>query len=123
MTYTRPILLYHYEKTDEDVAKAREFADEALRLDDELAASHMAQSLISLVIGDHDTAITFACNAVRLQPGDADANANLGRVSYISGHPEDAFEPFKTAIRRDPQTLFSAIGFCLLYGRTLCRRY
>ena len=112
MTYTRPILLHHYEKTEEDVAKAREFANEALRLDDELAASHMARSLISLITGDRDTAFTFARNAVELQPGDADANANLGRVSYISGHPDDAYEPFKTAIRLDPRSPFVVpLGF------------
>jgi adenylate cyclase len=112
VTYTWPILLNHYEKTDEDVAKAREFADEALRLDDELAASHIAQSLISLVTGDHDAAITFARNAVQLQPGDADTNANLGRVCNISGHPADAFEPFKTAIRLDPTAFyFIPLGF------------
>jgi len=103
MTYTRPILLHHYEKTEEDVAKAREYADEALRLDDKLAAAHMAQSCIALVTGSHDAAIAFARNAVDLQPGDADANANLARISYLSGHPEDAFEPFKTAARLDPQ--------------------
>ncbi len=113
MTYTRPILLRHYEKTEEDVMRARDYADHALRLDEGLAASHMSQSLVALVANDPDNAIKFAHNAVERQPGDAEANANLGRVLYIAGFPEDSFEHFKTAIRLDPQwaVYFVPLGY------------
>ncbi len=91
----------------EDVKKAFELAERAMAVDDTFGWSHTALARAHLIKGAHDQAVALAERAVQMQPGDADAHANLGLYLMWAGRAEEAIEPIRKGLRLSPQVAFS----------------
>jgi adenylate cyclase len=91
----------------EDVKRAFELAEKAMAVDDTFGWSHTALARAHLIKGAHDQAVALAERAAQMQPGDADAHANLGLYLMWAGRAEEAIEPIRKALRLRPQVAFS----------------
>ncbi|UCF04540.1 MAG: protein kinase [bacterium] len=107
----------------EGIAKAREAADEAMRIDPDFLDGHLALGFIYYYGSrDYDRALDHFLRVQKQRPGDADANKAIGYIKRRQGKMEEALSHFERAIKIDPR------GYMLHYdnfGNTLMmlRRY
>ncbi|MCZ6699692.1 MAG: hypothetical protein O7D94_12235, partial [Planctomycetota bacterium] len=110
LSWTHSLAVRHgfSELQHEDAKKAIELARKAVALDDTFGWSHQALSKAYLVNGRQDEAVVAAEQSARLQPGDADALANLALSLMWAGRAEEAVAPIKRSLRSSPRVAFSA---------------
>jgi adenylate cyclase len=90
------------ESRDESLAKAAEFGEKAMTLDERLPRNHSLFGLIHLVKREHEQAIAFTEKAVALAPNDANRKALLAFALTQAGRPEEAAALLKNAMRLNP---------------------
>lgn len=103
LTHAFAFMFGHSERPEEDLGLALKLANSAVTLGKEFAQAYSALGLAHTVSGQHDEAVNFACRAVELQPGDADAQTFLAFTQFFAGRAEEAYEAITTALRLDPQ--------------------
>ncbi|HZZ33991.1 MAG TPA: TIR domain-containing protein [Phenylobacterium sp.] len=86
----------------EDLGKAREAAQVAIRLDPRDAYGYFACSGPSLYLGQHGAALSEARTAVGLNPNCAMAQVRIGQALIFSGRPAEAIAPIKRGMRLSP---------------------
>jgi adenylate cyclase len=104
---------------DTDLAKAVEFAEKAVALDDTLPMVHGASGFVELVRGHHEAAIVHTSKGIALDPNNAYCGVWLAQAVKDSGRPEDALPLMENALNlwRIPvhtQDLFLADCYRLL---------
>jgi adenylate cyclase len=92
------------------LGKARAYADRALELDPGNADAYTTSSLILLLQGRYDEALTDARRAVELAPGSADAATFACFVLASSGYPKEALRQIERAIKLSPNYPASYLG-------------
>src|SRR5262249_28847379 len=86
-----------------ELERALDLAQQALALDDSLAACHSLLSQVYLWKKEHARAIAEAKRGVALAPNDADRYETLAEVLTWSGRPQEAIGQIKHAMRLNPQ--------------------
>jgi adenylate cyclase len=92
------------------LAKGFESAQEALRLDPENGDAHMSISLLHLVRGQFDEAVSHARRSVELAPGSADAATFACFVLASSGFPGEAVPQIEKAMTLSPNYPANYLG-------------
>jgi adenylate cyclase len=90
------------ESRDESLAKAAEFGEKAMTLDERLPRSHSLFGLIHVVKREYEQAIAFMEKAVALDPNDANRMAQLAFVLTQAGRPAEAAVLLNKAMRLNP---------------------
>ncbi|HVY57722.1 MAG TPA: tetratricopeptide repeat-containing glycosyltransferase family protein [Xanthobacteraceae bacterium] len=80
-----------------------------------LATSHLAQALALLHAGELDAAECLGAEALRANPGDADALHLVGIVRLRQGRPVEALDPVAAALRAEPRST----AFLCTHGQVL----
>lgn len=86
----------------DDVSKATELAEKAIRCDTRLGWPHIALGLSYIARGNHEAAIAAGLRAVEVQPSDPEANAFFGHFLFLAGEGERAIEPLERAMALNP---------------------
>ncbi|GAB5467091.1 MAG: adenylate/guanylate cyclase domain-containing protein [Rhodospirillales bacterium] len=97
--------------------RAYEFAKTAQALSPTRPAVYEALGNISLFRGDHQSGVDAACQWVRVEPGSADAYANLAAAHHMNGDHQAVLPLVDKAIRLNPHYPFYYvfyIGMALL---------
>ena len=89
-----------------DLERALDLAQQALALDDSLAACHSLMSQVYLWKKEHARAIAEAERGIALAPNDADRYETLAEVLTWSGRAQEAIGHIKHAMRLNPQYPF-----------------
>ena len=97
---------FQWTRDPEDLERAFDLAQQAIALDDSLAACHSLLSQVYLWKKEHARAIAEAERGVALAPNDADRHETLAEVLTWSGRPEEAIGHIKHAMRLNPQYPF-----------------
>jgi len=101
-TYLLELLAGLGDSPGQSVARAIEFAQKALTLDDSLADAHALSGSIYLVQRQWEKAVAEGERSVALNPNSADNIGLLGMTLYSVGRPEEAIALVKKAIRLNP---------------------
>lgn len=96
--------------------QAYELALEAQSLEPSLPAVYEALGNVSLFRREYDEAVAAARQWVRVEPGNADAYANLAGATHFSGEHEDVIPLVDKAIRLNP---FYPFYYVLYRGQAL----
>ncbi len=91
-----------WEYRETAIAKARGYAEKALKIDPANADAYTTSSLILLMHRDYDAAVADARKAVQLAPGSADAAELASFVLAPSGYPDEAVVQSEKAISLSP---------------------
>jgi TolB-like protein/Flp pilus assembly protein TadD len=83
------------------LARAREYVQKSLALDDTQAESYAVMSRIALIAGQHEQALAHCNKALSLNPGSL-ALAQCGLSLMFLGRPEESLELVKRAMRLSP---------------------
>ena len=86
----------------ETLAKAIEFQEKSLALDDSNTVAHGRLSLLYTMTRQHDKGIEEGDLAIALEPNSADAHAFFGMTLRFSGRSEQAIAMLERAIRLNP---------------------
>jgi adenylate cyclase len=97
---------FQWTRDPDDLERAFDLAQQALALDDSLAACHSLLSQVYLWKKEHARAIAEAERAVALAPNDADRYETLAEVLTWSGRAQEAIGHIKHAMRLNPQYPF-----------------
>jgi len=84
------------------LAKARAYVERAFELDRENSDAYTTSSLVFLLHGRHDEAVSDARKAIELAPGSAHAATFASFVLASSGHPDEAKNQIEKAITLSP---------------------
>jgi len=84
--------------------EARELAQQALRLNDQLAEIHFVNAFVDLFRREYEDSIHGLEQALKLRPSYADAYAMLAWVLQFAGRPEQAAPNLQRAIQLNPYT-------------------
>jgi serine/threonine-protein kinase len=84
--------------------QARTTCDQALKLNDRLAAVHVTLGVIDAGTGKADAAVMELSRAIALDPVNADAHRELGNAYRALGRSAEAETSFKTAIEIRPNS-------------------
>jgi tetratricopeptide (TPR) repeat protein len=84
--------------------QARTNCDQALRLNDRLAAVHVTLGVIDAGTGKTDAAVVELSRAIALDPANADAHRELGNAYRALGRSADAEASFKKAVEIRPNS-------------------
>jgi serine/threonine-protein kinase len=87
------------------LAEAIASADDAMRLDDNLAPVQMAYGRIQATQGNFDLALAALQRAVSIDPNDAKAHQAIATVYERLGRLDDAEASFRKAIAFDPENI------------------
>jgi adenylate cyclase len=90
----------------ESLERARELAERAIALDENLAGAYHLLGQISLWQKDHARAIAQAERALQLAPNDADGYEALAEIQAWSGRPEESLRLIRLAMRLNPHYPF-----------------
>src|SRR5262249_47077330 len=88
------------------LARARELAEKAMTLNDNLVGAYHVIAQVHLWMKEHDTAIAVAERALKLAPNDADGYETLAEILGWSGRPEESLSRVRQAIRLNPHCRF-----------------
>ena len=83
------------------LARAREYVQKSLALDDTQAESYAVMSRLALIAGQHEQALSHCNKALSLSPGSL-ALATCGISLLFLNRPEEALESVKRAMRLSP---------------------
>lgn len=105
LIYSRLVRHGFSSSPDEDMKRSSELAQKATTVDNTFGWSHLA--LASAYINElkHDEAIAAMEDAVRIQPGSADAHLFKGFYLHWAGYGDEAIDSVKTAIRLNPESM------------------
>ena len=84
----------------QEIAKARQYAERALAVDETFAMAHSVLASLDLMERKHESAIAHADRARELDPNSF--NAPDGRVRLYSGQPDQAVAHLRAYMRREP---------------------
>jgi adenylate cyclase len=101
-TYLLEVLVGFSDSPGQSMARAVEFAQKALGLDDSLADAHALLGSIYLVQRQWEKAVAEGERSVALNPNSADNIGLLGMTLYSVGRPEEAVALLEKAIRLNP---------------------
>jgi adenylate cyclase len=101
-TYLLELLIGLSDSPEQSMARAIEFAQKALALDDSLADAHALSGSIYLVQRQWEKAVAEGERSVALNPNSADNIGLLGMTLYSVGRPEEAIVLFEKATRLNP---------------------
>lgn len=87
-----------------DLARAQDLAEESIASEPNFFYPYSLLALVSLMEGDHETALARAEEAVRISGSGADATAVLALVLTYVGDPTRSAEMARAAMRRRPLT-------------------
>ena len=96
----------------EALDEAVPIADRAIALDPLSAAGYISKSSARIYQGDHQGALDAARDALTISPNYAAAHHFLGVAFLFSGHPREALEPIRRAIRLDPHNPLQINRLC-----------
>jgi adenylate cyclase len=88
--------------TDAKFARADEFAERAMALDDSASWSIGLSALAAAPLGRHDEGVKIARRGIELYPGNADVRAFLAFALMHAGHYREAAEHFHAAMSLNP---------------------
>ena len=74
----------------------------ALERHPEYADIYAMLGIVSLDMGDHDSALVYAEQALELASGDADINSMAGRIMTMAGYPEEGITLLRRGMRYEP---------------------
>lgn len=94
------------EATAATLERAREYADRAVELADDLGLGHGVRGQINLWEMRYDEAVDEGERRVALDPGDVEGIATLAMTHAFAGTPERALELIETAMHLDPHYPF-----------------
>ena len=106
----------------QSLARAYEFSQKALQLDDSLALSHLGLGQVYIWQKRHEDAIRSTDTAIALEPNYAMAHGWRSFVLSWSGRPDEAIESVKQAMRLHPKDRFF-YKFALGFAHSLAGRY
>jgi adenylate cyclase len=101
-TYLANVWLAWSESPAEDLAKARQYAEKSMALNDTVDYPYFTLALIHLIDREYDKAIASAKRAVELSPNGAEAHAWLGAILHFAGRDKEAVVVLNRAIRLNP---------------------
>lgn len=87
--------------------EAGEYANEALRLNSDLAPVQIATGRFHATMGNIDLAVVALNRAIAIDPNDAAANEAMATILARLGRLEEAEASFRRAIALDPENLLS----------------
>ncbi|MEJ2340880.1 MAG: hypothetical protein P8Y10_01625 [Gemmatimonadales bacterium] len=110
-------LLFHPER--EVLPKAQAAAEEALRIDPELAAAHTSLGQLHQIAMRWDEARAAHERALELDPGNAIARQTYGSLLVMVGQAEEGLAQVRRAVELDPLSAQSRTAYAalLLYAR------
>ena len=85
-----------------DLNRASDLAQRAITLDPALAEAHALLGSVYVLQGRFEDALAANERAIALNPNDADSYARLAVALTRAGHPKQAIDNIKDAIRLDP---------------------
>ena len=109
------VVLYRSSKDKIHADRAVYAAEEARRLDDDLADSHFALGYAYSVIGQIPAAISETRRALELAPNSAEGHRRLGRIYQDSGDKDSALEAFQRAVDLNPHDWNTQLQFARAY--------
>ena len=121
--YSVGVFFGYSQSPQDDMKKAFELAQRAVKVDPTFGWSHICLARAHLTVGQHDQAISLAERAVQMLPGDADARAFLGYVLTWAGRPEEGIGSLQEVIRLSPQGWTPAFVFFLGLSYFTAERY
>jgi len=86
----------------EDMERALKLANQAVTTDDTFGWSYLALASAYLNNREHDKAIAAMEEAIRIQPGSADAYMFMGFYLHWAGHSDEAIDSIKKSMRLNP---------------------
>ncbi len=86
----------------ESFARAIEYAEKAVSLDDSFAQALALLGFLYGMKGEYDKSVAFGEKAVAKDPNGADAHAFLGNCLNIAARPQEAIPYYKKAMRLNP---------------------
>jgi len=101
-THMMEILLGTTKSQKESFARAIEYAEKAISLDDSLS---QALGILGFIYGmkrEYDKSVAYAEKGVAVDPNGADAHAWLGNCLSIAARPQEAIPYYKKAMRLNP---------------------
>ncbi len=121
--YSMGVHFGYSQSPQDDMKKAFELAQRAVKVDPTFGWSHIAMGMAHLTVRQHDQAISVAERAVEMLPGDADARAILGYFFTWAGRPEEGIGSLQEVIRLSPQGWTPAFVFFLGLSYFTAERY
>ncbi len=94
---------YSWKRTSQILEQAAKLAQQAITLDESLAASHAVLGNVYLWKKQHDLAIHEAGRAIALDPNDAEGYVTLGNILGFAGRPEEGIKMVEQAMRLNPR--------------------
>lgn len=94
------------ENPSEDLRRAAELTEKALKLDDSIPQVHFARSVVDRLRGRYDEAIAAAQRAIALDPNYADGYAVLAIALNYGSRPDEGLRAIDTAMRLNPRHPF-----------------
>ena len=102
LTYLNEITLFRPQLRSVNLPLALDHSMRAVAIDSMDAAGHAALARALWMSGRHAESLAKANIAVSLEPNSAAAQGALGGARLWGGHPREAIEPLRTAIRLSP---------------------
>ena len=90
--------------TPQTLERAGESAQQAIALDESLAAPHVVLGGVYLWQKQHDLAIKETERAIALSPNGAEGYVNLGGILAWAGRPEEGIQMVERGIRLNPRS-------------------
>jgi adenylate cyclase len=90
----------------QNLERARELAEQALKLDDTLPDAHRLLAQVHLWRKEHDIAVAQMERAITIAPNDADAWETLAEVQGWGGQPQESLRNIGKAMRLNPHYPF-----------------
>jgi tetratricopeptide (TPR) repeat protein len=111
------VVLYRSSRDKMDAERAVSAAQQACRLDDQLADAHFALGYAHSVVGQTSIAISETRRALELAPNSADGYRRLGRIYQDSGAKDAAISAFRRAVELNPHYWNTHLQLAAAYFR------
>ena len=99
------IYWFHYDRSEERLARAKEAAEKAFTLEPDLPDAHQAQGWYYYYGHlEYDHALEQFAIALKSQPNNAELFDGIGSVRRRQGKPEQAVADFEKAVELDPRS-------------------
>ncbi|MHB2168903.1 tetratricopeptide repeat protein [Alsobacter sp. R-9] len=91
-------------------ASARDFTEQALRVDPDHSDAHVTLGMLNMIEGDWPKAIHHVRKAVESAPGSADAATMASFILSCAGHPQEAVPLIERAMQLSPNYPANYLG-------------